>query len=276
MNGILTSLFSAVMSPMRSLDPAISLTIISLVVGGLMLVGFKYTSNQRALSRAKGKALSQLLAIRLFKDDPWLTIRCLGGAIRDNFGYLRYMLFPFVVMFIPVVLLLVQMEQWYGHRPLDVGASTNVAVGVEGDVKKVGRVRLLPSTDGAYEVETDPLRIASLGEVNWRVRPTKAGEHELKFEVDGKPATKTFSVTDGESKALGIVSVKRIGTGFFDALLYPAEPTIGGDPAITSISVQHDERPFSILGFEMPWWLAFFILTIVFAFILRRPLGVDF
>lgn len=275
MNAILTSLFSAVMAPLKGLDPAWSMAILSLVTGVAMLIAFRYVSNQRGIKRSKARVISELLAIRLFKDDPWMTIKCLGGALKSNLGYLRYMMTPLVVLLVPVVLLLIQMEQWYGSEPLAPGEATRVAIALDkkGDVASLDGVKLLPATDGSYTVESRPMRIPALGEVNWRIRAKNPGDAVLRFEVDGKTVEKRLAIGARDDTRLSLVSTTRIGSGFFDALLHPAESTIGG--AVASVSVDHRARPFSILGIEMAWWLAFFILTLVFAFALKGPLGIQ-
>jgi hypothetical protein len=46
------------------------------------------------------------------------------------------------------------------------------------------------------------------------------------------------------------------------------------DGPVHSIGVGYRERSISMLGFEMHWIVAFFILTMVFAFAFRKALGV--
>ncbi len=275
MNAILTSLFSAVMAPLKGLDPAWSMVILSLVTGVAMLVAFRYVSNQRGIKRSKARVISELLAIRLFKDDPWMTIKCLGAALKSNLFYLRYMLTPLVVLLVPVVLLLIQMEQWYGSEPLTPGQTTRVALALDkkDDVAALDAVKLLPATDDSYAVESPAMRIPALGEVNWRIRAKNPGDTVLRFEVGGKPVEKRLAIAAPDQTDLSLVSTTRVGSGFFDAVLHPAESTIGG--TVASVSVDHHARPFSIFGIEMAWWLAFFILSLVFAFALKGPLGIQ-
>ena len=43
---------------------------------------------------------------------------------------------------------------------------------------------------------------------------------------------------------------------------------------MTSITVAYPERDIEILGWQLNWMIVFFILSIVFAFALRKPFGV--
>ncbi len=51
-----TTLFDAILVPFRSFDPLVALGGISLLTGILMLIAFRYTSNQSEIRRNKEKA----------------------------------------------------------------------------------------------------------------------------------------------------------------------------------------------------------------------------
>ena len=63
--------------------------------------------------------------------------------------------------------------------------------------------------------------------------------------------------------------------GFLNELLYPAEEPLpaGG---FESITVDYPEVDVGVLGYQTHWMIVFFVLSIVFAFILRGPMGVTF
>lgn len=272
MNNLLSSLCDLVMRPLIATGPAVSLAILSFVTGVLMLIIFRMVSNQRGIRRAKGRVVSQLLVIRLFKDDPWMTLRGLGGALLENLGYLRHALLPIAVMILPVTLILIHLDPWYARTPLAAGAETRVAVEAKaGPDGRLPEVRLLPSPDGAYDVMTPPVRIPALSEVDWRVRINREGTHELRFEVNGKPFAKQI-VAGGDFLRVNAV---RPGGSMLDALLYPGESRLDSALGITAAVVDYPDRSVSYFGFGMAWWLAFFILTLVFAFMLKKPMGVE-
>lgn len=272
MNDLLSSLCDLVMHPLAATGPAVSLAILSLVTGVIMLFIFRMVSNQRGIRRAKGRVVSQLLVIRLFRDDPWMTLRGLGGALWENLGYLKHALLPIAVMIVPVGLILIHLDPWYARTPLAAGAEARVAVAVTpGPDGQLPTVRLLPSPDGAYDVMTPPVRIPSLGEIDWRVRVNRAGEHEIRFEIGGRPFTKKV-VVGGDFRR---VTAVRSGGSLLDALLYPGESRLELALGVTAAVVDYPERTVSYFGFGMAWWLAFFILTLVFAFMLKKPMGVE-
>ncbi|MBN2491782.1 MAG: hypothetical protein JXQ29_13125 [Planctomycetes bacterium] len=271
MNRILAAVFAAVLAPLGAVGPWLALGVLSLVTAVVMLLVFRLVSNQAGIRRAKARVVGQLLAIRLFKDDPWMTVRGLGGALRENLGYLRHALFPLLVMMVPVGLILVHLDPWFARTPLQPGAVTRVAVVVApGADRSLPAVELHPSDTGAYRVETPPLRIPSLGEIDWRVRVEGAGSSELRFSVDGKTFAKELVAGTGMPRVNAVRS-----RGLLGALLYPGEPTLEGAPAIREVVVDYPAREFTVLGLSMPWWLAFFLLTLVLAFLLKKPLRVE-
>jgi len=272
MNRILTAVVDAMFSPFQAVSPWIALAVFSLVTGVVMLLIFRLVSNQAGIRRAKARVVSELLVIRLFKDDPWMTVRGLGGALRANLGYLRHAVVPIAVMIGPVGLILVHLEPWFGSVPVRPGAATRVAVILDAPLgRPLPEIRLLPSGAGAYRGETPPLRIPSLSEVDWRVRIEGEGVSELRFAVGDRTITKDLVSGAG----LHRVTAVRTGGGLLATLLHPGEPTLDPALGIREILVDYPARDFSALGVSMPWWLAFFILTLVFAFLLKKPLGVE-
>ena len=72
------------------------------------------------------------------------------------------------------------------------------------------------------------------------------------------------------------VSPLRPGTGFVDRLLYPVERAFGGDSPVRAIEVRHPTRTTEIFGIDVPWWLTFLIVSMLFAFISKPFTKVQF
>jgi hypothetical protein len=267
----LTALFDWLLSPLAGLDPALALAIVALVTGVLMLVAFRWTSNQEGIRRARGKVVANLLAIRIFGDAPGVTVRSLVGVLRANVGYLRHMLVPLLVMLLPMVLLLVQLDLRFSRLPLAPGVAA--VVGVEFRDRGGSPPGITLEAPEGIAVETPGVRIPALGEVNWRIRAAREGVHELRFAVGATSVTKRVVVA--ADRRLRTVAPARSGGGILEAVLAPAEPLIPRDAGVVAITVDYLPRPFAVLGFRVHWLVAFFILSILFAFALKRPLGVE-
>ena len=66
----------------------------------------------------------------------------------------------------------------------------------------------------------------------------------------------------------------RLEPAFLNQLLYPAEPPLPGDGAVTSISLAYPERDIPVFGLELHWMIVYFALSMIFAFALRKRFNV--
>ena len=70
----------SLLAPIGVLPGWLSATIVSVVTGWLLLLVFKYTSNQRAIRRVRDDISAHLLALKLFKDSTSVILRRRGGS----------------------------------------------------------------------------------------------------------------------------------------------------------------------------------------------------
>src|SRR5205085_10252611 len=119
--------------PIAYLPGWLSATIVAGVTGVLLLVAYKYTSNQRAIKRARAGIKANLLALKLFKDSPLVAMRAQGAILGGAARLLVLSIVPMLVMAVPVILVLAQLSLWYQARPLDVGEEALLTVRLRAD-----------------------------------------------------------------------------------------------------------------------------------------------
>jgi hypothetical protein len=271
LNAALVKLFGGLLLPVRPLGPWPTMVFVSLLTGFLMLGIFRWTSNQAGIRRAKDRIKAHLLEARLFKDDFGQSIRAQGRVLAANGRYLGYAVKPMLVMIVPVMLLLVQLDVRFGARPLRAGEETLV------------RVRLAPGTDPvAFGLELEPsdgaaattpaLRIADSSEVLWRIRAGRPGRHDLVFRWPAGRATKSLSV---ETPALAVLSTKRTAGGLLDRIVHPGEPALPRDGPIEAIEVGYPAERLSFFGGRMHWLVAYLGLSVLLGFAFKGVLKVE-
>src|SRR5260370_9016198 len=81
LNAIANAMGLWVLTHIGVLPGWLSATLVSAATGVVLLVVFKYTSNQRALKRVKDDMKANLLALKLFKDSAWVALRAQGGIL---------------------------------------------------------------------------------------------------------------------------------------------------------------------------------------------------
>jgi hypothetical protein len=255
------------LAPAAVLPGWLSATLVAALTGVAMLAAFKYTSNQRAIRRARDDVGANLLALKLFPDSARVAARAQGRVLLGAARLFALALVPLAVLALPVTLLLGQLSLWYQQRPLRVGEAAVVTVTVGGAAGEMPEVRLEP-TD-AVAVTAGPVRVTGKREVCWEVRARQGGCHRLVFEAGGRQFAKELAVGDGPMR----VSARRPAWNWEDALLHPAEPPFGPDAPVRSITIDYPPRESwtSGTGWWLAWWFAVSTLT---ALCFRRVLNV--
>lgn len=268
LNALLTGLFDLLFWPFAGLDPIWALVFLSLVTGILMLWIFGKISNQDAIRVIRDRIRGQLIAIRLFGDDLGLLLRLQGRLLRDNAIFLKYALIPLLVTLVPVLLILIQLNLRYGARPLEPGRPAVVRVALN-DPSAIDRGVFLEAPEGVA-VETDGVRVKSLGEVSWRIRAERTGSYRLVVRAGDESVEKDLLVGRG----WGATSTLRSGKGFMDKLLYPGEAPIASS-VVQSIRISYEPLDLRAFGWRVDWVIVFFVLSIASGFAFRRVLGVE-
>jgi uncharacterized membrane protein (DUF106 family) len=264
--------FGAFFWPFRALGPWAAMAAVSLLTGLLMLFIFKKTSNQAGILRTKNLIKAHLLEIRLFKNDFGQTMRSQGRILAANGRYLGYAVKPMLVMLVPILLLLLQLDVWYGARSLRPGESAIVKVKLDAAAGPL-RTALSIEAPAGLTVETPALRIEEQKESEWRIRADTAGLHELKFSLDGGTFTKTVAVGQAPLKAK-IVPL-RVRSGGWDALNHPGEALLPSELPVVSVEVAYPPARLSLFGWRMHWLVAYFLMSIVFGFALKNVFKVE-
>jgi len=267
LNRLLTGLFDLAFRPFLGLAPIWALLVISLVSGVLMLWIFGKVSDQKAIGVVRDKIRGHLLGLRIFGDEIGLLMLLLGRSLRATAVYMKYAVVPMLVMMLPMVLILIQMNLRFAVRPLQPGEKTVVTV----------KLRELPSASPVeldvppgVVVETTAVRVDALQEVSWRIRAVEPGDYSLVVRTGGTETEKRLRVGAG----WGAVSPLRTAKAM-DLLLYPGEPPIDPRAPVESIRLSYDSLPIRIFGFHVNWLVGFFVASIAFGFAFRKRLGVE-
>jgi uncharacterized membrane protein (DUF106 family) len=270
LNTALRTLFDGFLFPFRGLPPLYGLLAVSLLTAIGMLLVFKATSNQEALDQVKRRIHACLFEIRLHNDDLRAILRAQFEILRRNLTYLRLSLVPMVWIILPLAFVIAQLQFHYGYEGLRPGEMSIIEVRLRervetGESKPLGEL-IVPE---GLRVETQPVWIPSDRKLAWRIGAEKPGMYELEVSLNGKEYTKSAVVTS----ALRRLSPKKV-SGWLNEFVYPAEKPLDKSGEVESISLGYREREIGFLGLELHWLIVFFVLTIVFAFLLRKPLGV--
>lgn len=274
LNAPLTRLGDLLLAPFQG-RPATGLVLWSVVTGLLMTYVFGKTSNQRGLRKAADNIRAQLFAVKLFKEDLFVTFQCQIALLKSTAMRLLHSVPPMLVMFVPLLLVLTQLAMRYEFRPLIAGDQAVVAMHINPDHWKQLRDITLDNGE-RFVVETDALRDERSSTIFWRVRAVGSESELMQWQLDDDTTISKDLPLAPNHDLLRVSNPTRPGVSVWDQLLYPAEPSLPTASGIESIDIQLAPRSTPILGWNIPWWATFFLLSMVVAFIAGKITGVQY
>jgi hypothetical protein len=280
LNAVLVKVTGAVLAPFAMLPAQVALIIIAIVAGVLAAIAFRYTSYQTGLKRVADQVRASLLAMRLFKDDLRNVFAAQASLFKASGLRLLYSLPPLAVLIVPFVLLLTQLAMWYEFRPLAPSDKALVEARIAPAAWSKYQDLQLVTPDGVDA--TKPVRNPHDHSISWRICPHEAAASNeplmLRFRIgEDEVAVKQLVVSnDGGTNKLLFVSPRRVGTSFWDRLLYPGEPAFAADSPVQAISINYGSRRNTLFGVAIPWWLTFFVVSILAALAIKPVVKVQF
>jgi len=273
-NAVTSAVFDLLLAPLGEERAWFDLVFWSVAGGIVALIVYKYASNQRGIQRAKNAIKVHLLEIRLFKEDIAQVLGATTKILLKNGLYLGHNLLPLLVMIVPMMTILFQLEARYAFDPLPVGSVNLLTLKV--DTSRPGApdtatrlaeaVRLeLPA---GLALDAPPVRTAE-GEVAWRFRAERPGDYVVPIQVGDERVEKRIAV-GGPPRKVPVLRTKS-----FEGFLYPGEPALPADSALESVRLSYPERDLGWLpGGELGVLATFFGLSILSGFALKGLFGV--
>ena len=273
-NAITSALFDPLLAPFGEEHAWFDLLFWSVAGGIVALIVYKYVSNQGGIQRTKNAIKVHLLEIRLFKEDIGAVLAATAKILLKNALYLGHNILPMLVMIVPMMTILFQLEARYAHDPLPVG-SVNLLIlkldrrqpDVPDTATGLAAAVRLEIPDG-LSLDAPPVRTAE-GEIAWRLRAERPGDHVLAIHVGDRIVEKRVAV-GGPPRKVPVLRTKGL-----EGLLYPGEPGLPGDSPVQSARLEYPARDLGWLpGGEMGVLATFFGLSILSGFALKGLFGV--
>jgi hypothetical protein len=256
------------MGPLGANVPAVMVVGISLVAGLVMVVVFRYTSDQKAIHVAKDRLKAHLLALRLFQDQIPVVLRSYGRMVLATGHYLRLAFKPLLFVIVPLIFLIVQLDRYLSSMPLEAGHSFLVKVRMDNPNALNEASLQLP--DG-LSTTTPAVHVPSASEVVWRVLAEKSGE----YTVNVQAVDQTFSKRVVVGAGLTRLSPVRLRGKFWERIFVSGEHALPENNPIQSIGVQYPTRKIAFAGLEWNWIWLFFVLSLAAGFLFKSILGIE-
>jgi hypothetical protein len=280
-NAISTAIFDVLLAPFGgSADwhVWISLCVWSFAFGIIALIVFKYCSFQDAIAAAKNRIKVHLLEIRLFGDDIAGVVVSTVKIVLTNAVYIGHNLLPMVVMAVPMVALLAQLEARYAFAPAPPGTTTLLKVALDRAHTDVQAADVRLELPPGVVLDAPPVRTAR-GEIAWRLRANAEGDHVLRVHVGDSVLEKGWAV-GGPPRKVPVLRTKG-----WEALLYPGEAGLAADAPLASLAFSaqvplprgYPERELGWMpGGELGIMLVFLVVSIAAGLALKGVFKVTF
>ena len=248
--------------------PVVIVVAVSLVIGLLMVVVFRYTSDQKAIRMAKDQLKAHLLAVRLFQDQLPVVLASYVRIIRGTGRYLRLALKPLLIVILPLIILIVQLDRYLGFAPIKIGQPFLVTVHAERP-EVLDALALIPPP--GIETTAPPVHVPSDNEVIWRVIAQRRGIYDLAVAGGQQTISKRVVV----SSELARLSRVRLRGRLWERFFLSGEPALPGSSLIQSVAVNYPDRTINFAGMEWSWIWLFFVLSLLAGFFFKTVLRIE-
>jgi len=244
------TLFDILLLPFRSLNPLWGLLWISALSGIMMILVFKITSNQQAISVLRRKMGSRALGMLLFLESPITVLKLAFSLVTDNFIYLWHLLKPMLIITIPFLVTAAQLDARYSREPLNAGHPATVTV---------QWVNSVPS-GGAANPESGIL-------ISPVVTIPDSLEQSFSFTgTGGLFVYREMGIRLGTAEHSGSILVRGAEkSGVIQSLFRPWNTA--PQPGIAGVYSTIPETSYHILGGRWSWFTVFLVFSSVWAII---------
>jgi len=269
LNNGMTKFFDLLLAPLASW-PALAMVVVSVLTAVWALLLFKAVTPQAKLTQVRDRLFGHIYEMGLYQDHLRVVGRIQRDLARANLRYLSLTLPALIVLIIPMVLTLAQLDSRFAHRPLRSGEETVFAVTLaDGAAADLTGLRL--DTPPGVTVKAGPVRDRATGSVAWRLSTDANADHEVVvWDRDRELARRTVPAVD-RLVAVGETSRR----GWLHSVLYPGAPALPADGALAGMSLSLPPRVTSYLGLGLNWLVAFMVFSLLTGLAIKDVLRVS-
>ncbi len=242
----------------------IGLTAVSVLAGIGMLWVFGRVSRQEDIRKVKRELAACLYEIRLFAEEPWLILRAQRRLLAGTVRYVALMLPPAAILAVPMVLVLVHLDAFYGRSPLAVGEAALVTV----QVNRMATAPLVLEPPAGIRVETPPVHVRREGKVVWRIRAERETAGNLRVRLAGRTYEKRIVSGRGPRYLVG----RRVRS-LWEWMLAPGEGRLPEGP-VEAIEIAYPPAQVGWGSFAFHWLIWFLVISLASAWAFRGVMGV--
>ncbi len=265
----ITLILDLLVRPFGAERHTLGLVWLSLLSGAGMALIFKATTNPSRIRAAKARFRSYIYEMRIYQDSLRAVFVAFFQSLWSNALYVRSILPPLLLLAIPMILIITQLDERYGASHLPVGETTVLTVRLAGDAAPNETDAAITCGNGA-KVDAGPVRISGANEISWRVRIEEAGTHEAVLSIGGFE----YTVRLVAESAYWMIGRTR-GAKALEPFLHPGMPPIPDGSRAEYVHVDYPCASYSLLHWRVHWLVIFLFYTVVGAAAIKLAIGFE-
>ena len=259
-----SALVGIVLEPFMGFSPLLGLTVVSALAGIALLYLYGKVSAQKKIRALKREIFANLQEVVLFRHDVGVMLRAQVRLFKCSGLYFAYAFPALIVLMIPCLLVLAQLNLYFGVRALQPGETALLKIKLSSPAKI--REVSLESSPG---LDVSPaVRSPSDGEVAWRVRAIEPQTGWYKLKV-GKGEFRRDIPTGGKLEPI-------VSHSWLERIMYPASGWQElSSLAVEELSLSYPSGEISFMGIGLNWILVFFVVSMLAGFVASKFLKVE-
>ena len=240
------------------------------ISGAILVYLWGKVSNQEKIRAVKQSMHARLLEAIVFRHDIGVSLKAQGGLFAASLVYLTCALRPLLILGIPCVLLMAQLNRYYGYEPLKTGEEALIDVKVSNE----SALDALSVSASATDLKVDgPVRMQKDGTALYRVEALTPGSHTLSIKSDSEPP-QAIQVAAEKNSIQGIESV--VSSDWLTELIHPTLRSVTNkNSPVESISVEYPAAEYRVFKYKLSWEVLFFGISIISGYVIGKVLGIE-
>ncbi len=241
---------TALLAPFRNSPPFSGLLAISLVFGVIMILIFKFTSNQKAIGAIRSRMGARALGMLLHLHSPVTVIKAATALMVDNLSYLWRIVTPMLFIAVPFILTAAALDARYGSMPVPRGIPTTVTLTWDELPAREG----FTVTGAGITVIEPVVFVDTLRQTSFRVQNASPGA-----TVTAGGVTLPIGASAEGSGSVIYRGAARMNAA--ERLLKPFLAPLPPESPVTGATASIPEARYSILGGRWSWLTVFLVYS---------------
>ena len=238
-----------IFSPLLSMSYFWGITIFAVIIGAIITLIYKYTTDQDLMKQLKGELKEFQKEIKELRHDPKKAMLVQKQMMGTNMKYMTQSFKPMLFTFIPIILIFGWMNAHLAFEPLTPGQQF-VLTAAFNNGEASGDISLGEVPEG-ITLLSDKTQEIKANKAEWALEGEE-GNYLLELKYEEKSFTKELKITNEKSYAP------------------PLERVLGGESLKTLTLSNKPVKVINLFGWKIGWLGTYIIISIIVSMLLRK------